>query len=74
MYEKSQGQMIAPVYLHLCTCVHIANTVRVCTQVLEYVQHHPLTSRAFLLLLSSLEMSRATLSTKSLGLFLLISN
>lgn len=33
-----------------------------------------LTSRAFLLLLSSLEMSRATLSTKSLGLFLLISN
>lgn len=40
----------------------------------EYVQRHPLTSRAFLLLWSSLEISRATLSTKSLGLFLLISN
>lgn len=42
---------------------HICAEARVC-----------LTSRAFLLLLSSLEMSRATRSTRSLGLFLLISN
>lgn len=52
----------------------VGHSMCLCTGVLIHVKHHPLTSRAFLLLLSSLEMSRATLSTKSLGLFRLISN
>lgn len=71
--EQWQSQTIAPVYLHLCTYVLIANSACLYTGV-RICAAHPLTSRAFLLLLSSLEMSRATLSTKSLGLFLLISN